>query len=74
MPGNPIATERCGLDAPSARRGTVEHRIFQGTNAVPILDGDRLQVLVSCREDAGKLDTPVAYAIAITLEVGTDGS
>jgi hypothetical protein len=72
VPDNTFVTERCGLDAPSARRGTVEHRIFQGTNAMPFLDGDRLQFLVSCREDAGKLDTAVAYAIAITLEVGTN--
>ncbi len=72
VPGDGIGTPTCGLDAPSARRGTVEHRVFQGTDDVPFLDGDRLRILVGCREDAGKLDTPVPYAIAITLEVGAD--
>jgi len=56
----------------SVRRGTVEHRVFEGTDAVPFLDGSRLRVLVGCREDAGKLDSPVAYAIAVTLEAGAD--
>jgi hypothetical protein len=71
VPGG-IGTQTCGLDARSARRGTVEHRVFEGTDAVPFLDGERLRLLVSCREDAGKLDTPVAYAIAVTLEVGAN--
>jgi hypothetical protein len=72
VPGDGIGTQPCGLDATSARRGTVEHRVFKGTDAVPFLDGERLRLLVSCREDAGKLDTPVAYAIAVTLEVGAN--
>lgn len=72
VPGDDIGTQTCGLDAMSARRGTVEHRVFEGTAAVPFLDGSRLSVLVSCRADAGKLDSPVAYAIAVTLEVGAD--
>lgn len=72
VPGGDIGTRTCGLDATAARRGTVEHRVFEGTNAVPFLDGTTLSVLVSCREDAGKLDAPVAYALAVTLEVGAD--
>ena len=43
-----------------------------GTDAVPFLDGDRLRVLVSCRADAGKLDVPVSYAIAVAPEIGAD--
>ena len=69
LPGDSIGTQTCGLDAVSARRGTIEHRVFEGTDAVA---GDRLRVLVSCRGDAGTLDVPVAYAIAVTLEVGAD--
>jgi len=72
VPNDGIGAETCGLDAKSAQRGTAEHRIFEGTAAVPFLDGERLRLLVSCREDAGKIDTPVAYALAVTLEVGAD--
>jgi len=70
VPEDDIGTKTCGLHAKAARRGTLEHRVFKGTDAVPFLDGDRLRLLVSCREDAGTLDTPVVYAIAVTLEVG----
>lgn len=72
VPGDSIGTQTCGLDAVSARRGTIEHRVFEGTDAVPFLNGDRLRFLVCCRGDAGKLDVPVAYAIAVTLEVGAN--
>jgi hypothetical protein len=68
-PGD-VGADKNGLDAMSARRGTVEHRIFEGSKAVPFVDGDKLVVSVSCKEDAGQLDTPVPYAIAVTLEVG----
>jgi hypothetical protein len=68
-PGD-VGAGRNGLDATSARRGTVEHRIFEGSKAVPFVDGNKLIVSVSCKEDAGPLDTPVPYAIAVTLEVG----
>jgi hypothetical protein len=69
VPGDVVGTQTSGLDALSARRGTVEHRVFEGADAVPFLDGDRLRILVSCREDAGKLEDPIAYGLAVTLEV-----
>ena len=73
VPENGIGTtDRCGLDAMTARRGTVEHRVFEGVDAVPFLDGDRIRFQVNCREEAGELDTPAVYALAVTLEVGAD--
>lgn len=72
VPEQNIGTQRDGLDAASARRGTVGHRTFKGTAAVPFIDGTKLRILVSCKEDAGSLDAPVPYAIAVTLEVGPD--
>jgi hypothetical protein len=67
-----IGTQRDGLDAPSARRGTVEHRIFKGAAAIPFVDGKKMRILMNCKEDAGKLDVAIPYAIAVTLEVGPD--
>jgi hypothetical protein len=72
VPEQNIGTQREGLDAASARRGTVEHRTFRGTAAVPFIDGTKLRILVSCKEDAGTLDVAVPYAIAVSLEVGPD--
>ena len=72
VPEEDIGTQRDGLDAASARRGTVEHRTFRGTAAVPFIDGTKLRMVISCKEDAGTLNVPVPYAIAVTLEVGPD--
>jgi len=65
-----IGTHRDGLDAKSAQRGTVEHRTFEGSEATPYVEGAKLRVQINCREDAGKLDVSVPYAVAVSLEVG----
>lgn len=72
VPEENIGTSRDGLDAASARRGTVEHRTFKGTDAVPFIDGTKLRILVSCKGDAGRLEDDIPYAIVVSLEVGPD--
>lgn len=72
--GIELATTKHGLDAQSARRGTVEHRIWQGEHAVPFVDGAAMQISVNCKDDAGKLDVHVPYAIAVSLEVGVNSN
>jgi hypothetical protein len=72
VPEEIIGTQRDGLDAASARAGTVEHRTFKGSDAVAFIDGAKLRVLVSCKADAGTLAERVPYAIAVTMEVGPD--
>jgi hypothetical protein len=61
-----------GLDAQAARRGTVEHRICEGRHAVPFTEGATMDIRVNCKDDAGKLDVTVPYAIAISIEVGVN--
>jgi hypothetical protein len=67
-----IGTKTVGLDQKSSQRGTLEHRIFEGNDAEAFLDGSGLTVTVNCREDAGKLDGPIPYGLAVSLEVGAD--
>ena len=67
--GNALAVERREIDTKASRRGTVQHEIFEGTSAVAITDGANLDIKVNCRKDAAKLQTPVAYGLAVTLEV-----
>jgi hypothetical protein len=64
-----IAKARQDGERRAVRRGTVQHEVFEGADAVVISDGDTLSVKVNCRADAGKLDRPVRYAILVTLEV-----
>jgi hypothetical protein len=53
----------------SSRRGTVQHEVHEGHNAVPYTPGSTLELSVSCRTDAGALDVSVPYALIVTLEV-----
>lgn len=57
------------LDQHASKRGSVQHRIFEGDRAQPVVDGDFIEFSVNCRELAGVLDVPVPYAIAATLEL-----
>jgi hypothetical protein len=49
-------------------RGTVSHCVFEGESAVAFLDAGHLRVRVTCRAQAGGLDEPVPYALAVSLE------
>lgn len=61
--------ERTDTDAYGARRGTVQHDVLVGDRAVPYARESELQLAVSCRADAGALESEVPYAVLVTLEV-----
>lgn len=67
-----VATTRADADHRAVQRGTVQHEVFEGRNAVAFQDGDDLIVKVSCREDAGDIIEPVRFGLAVTLEVAED--
>jgi len=45
---------------------------MEGDKATAFVDGDNLEIQVSCRSDAGVLEDAVPYALATTLEVADD--
>jgi hypothetical protein len=53
----------------AARRGTLQHEVLEGQRAVPYASGTAIELVVSCRADAGSLDTDVPYALLLTVEV-----
>lgn len=53
----------------AATRGTVQHEILEGENAVAFADGDRFVCKVNCAEDAGQLTEKVKFALCVSLEV-----
>ena len=69
MNNNGLAPTRSDADWRAARRGTVQHEVFEGQRAVPFIDGEVIEIKVNCREDAGKIQNPVAYGLAVSLEV-----
>ena len=64
-----VASTRAGADHRAVQRGTVQHEVFEGRDAVAFQDGDDLIVKVSCRSDAGDILEPVRFGLAVTLEV-----
>jgi hypothetical protein len=56
----------------AAMRGTVQHEILEGTDAVAFADGDRFHCKVNCSADAGELLEKVPFALCDSLEVGID--
>ena len=66
---NGLAPSRQNADWQTVKRGTVQHEIFEGQKAEPFIDGDVIEIKVNCREDAGKIQNPVMYGLAVSLEV-----
>jgi hypothetical protein len=46
------------VDRNDSARGTIQHMVFEGDDAIPFVDGAELMLKVNCRADAGKLETP----------------
>ncbi|MEX2499353.1 MAG: S8 family peptidase [Wenzhouxiangellaceae bacterium] len=69
LDGSPIAAGRSEVDTRASRRGTVQHEVFEGDRAVAISEDSTLTIKVNCRKDAAKIQFPVPYGLAVTLEV-----
>lgn len=52
-------------------RGTVQHEVLEGTDAVAFTAADALAIDVDCRVDVGKLERPVRYGLAASVEMAT---
>ena len=66
---NDLASERSDSDFQAVQRGTLQHEVFEGTEAVAFSDGASLNIKISCRSDVDFLSKPVQYGLAVTLEV-----
>ncbi len=71
-PNNSIASERVCADHRAVQRGTVQHEVLEGEQAVDFQDGDTIVIKVSCRADAGDIPEPIRYGLAVTLEVAEE--
>ncbi|MBU1746196.1 MAG: S8 family peptidase [Chloroflexi bacterium] len=68
-PKNNLAPNRKCADFRAAQRGTVQHEVLVGDQAVDFQDGDAIVIKVNCRADAGDIPGPIQYGLAVTLEV-----
>ena len=52
----------------SVPRGTVFHTRYSGTKSFEFIDDGHVLFRILCREQAGSLDQPIDYGIAVTIE------
>jgi len=52
-----------------SQRGTLQHDVLEGEDAVAFVDGAKLQLKVNCAADAGDFDNKVPFALCVSLEV-----
>ena len=64
-----LGAQRKEADHRDARRGTLQHEIFEGEEAVVFAEGEELVIKVNCREDAGGLEDSIPYGFMATIEV-----
>lgn len=60
---------RQNSDWQGVRKGTLQHEIFYGENAVVCDESNQLTIKVNCKDDAIKTKNKVHYSIFVTFEV-----
>lgn len=68
-PQAPLAVARTNADHAAVLKGTVQHEVLEGDRAVAFSAGDTLAIDIDCRIDAGRIEAPVRYGLAISLEL-----
>lgn len=63
---------RMNTDDKAPKRGTAQHEVFEGEDAVAFTDGATFSCKVNCAEDAGPWDGEVRFAICVSLEVSVE--
>lgn len=67
-----VSRESAQPTSGGARRGTVAHERRTGEQAAAYVDEGMLVITVSCRAATSRLDEFIPFALAISIEVGTD--
>jgi len=70
--GQTLQIERVACDYHAVQRGTLQHEIFQGSQAVAYGDNTAIEIKINCREDGGRLIDRVPYCLAVTMEVAPE--
>lgn len=68
-PADELGVSRLNYQWQHVLRGTLQHEILEGQNALAFVDGNEVVFKVNCAEDGGKLPDPVPFALCVSLEV-----
>ncbi len=69
---NSLTPNRVNTDNNIVKRGTIQHEIFYGEQAVAWDENDSIEIKVNCDEDATKEFEKLPYAIMVSFEVLED--
>jgi hypothetical protein len=67
-----LKTDRRDTEWHSARNGTVQHEVFEGTSAASFADNESILIKVNCRSDADSLDVGIRYGLIVSIEVAEE--
>lgn len=70
-PQRAVGVTRMEADHNQVIRGTVQHEILEGSDALAFAVGETLAIDVDCRVDGGTLERPVRYGLAVSIEMAT---
>lgn len=65
-----LGVDRVEADWSAARKGTVQHEVLRGKQAVVYSDDGDLVIDINCRIDVGDRKATIRYGLAVSLEVG----
>lgn len=65
-----LGVDRVEADWSAAKKGTLQHEVLWGKQAVVYTDDGDLAIDISCRVDVGDKKAQVRYGLAVSLEVG----
>ncbi len=71
-PKDELLVDRSQAQWQQVTRGTVQHEVLTGKSITDYEDGTNVKVPIICKSDAGELDDPVHYGLAVTLEVAEE--
>lgn len=66
---NSIANTRMDSEWRTVQKGTLQHEVFEDSNASAFIDGDSINIKVNCRKDANSFTDNIPYGIIVSLEV-----
>ncbi len=69
---NILKIKRIEAESKAVKRGTVQHEILEGNEAVAFQDGKNLKIQVNCKVDAGSFEGAAPYALIVSLEVAPE--
>ncbi|HWH42215.1 MAG TPA: hypothetical protein VNU21_20350, partial [Usitatibacter sp.] len=55
-----------------SRRGTLQHDVLEGDDAVAYVDGAKMAIKVNCSGDAEEFEGTVPFALCVSLEVAVE--